>query len=86
MPHPDGGSANVVTTSEPAIMIATPKKAWNGTGRNSSSIRPGWLSVRGQGSWATIGPKNSSPVTTKCASITWCPTGLRIRASKSGVK
>ncbi len=86
IPQPAGGCANVSTTSEPAIMIATPKKAWNGTGRKSSSMRPGWLSVRGHGSCATIGPKNSSPVTTKWASISWCPAGLSIRTSKSGVK
>ena len=67
-------------------MIATPKKAWNGTGRKSSSIRPGWLSVRGHGSWATIGPKNSSPTTTKWASMSWCPMGLLISRSNSGVK
>ena len=67
-------------------MIATPKNAWNGTGRKSSSIRPGWLSVRGHGSWATIGPKNSSPTTTKWASMSWCPMALPISASNSGVK
>ena len=81
-----GGSAKVRTTSDSAIMIATPKKAWKGTGRKSSSILPGWLSVRGHGSWPTIGPKNSSPVTTKWASMNWCPPGLRMSASNSGVK
>jgi hypothetical protein len=41
IPQPAGGCANVSTTSESAIMIETPKNAWNGTGMSSSSIRPG---------------------------------------------
>ena len=36
--------------------------------------------------WPRIGPKNSSPVTRKWASMNWWPRGLAIRSSKIGVK
>jgi hypothetical protein len=86
MPHPAGGVAKVSTRSVLAIITATPKKAWNGTGTSSSRMRVGWLWVFGHGSCAMTGPKNSSPVTTKCASMNWCPAGLPISRSNSGVK
>ena len=85
-PQPAGGCANVVVISVLDIMIATPKNAWNGTGMSSSSNRPPWPARLGQGSWPRIGPKNSKPVTVKWASMNWCPAGLPIRSSNSGVK
>jgi hypothetical protein len=75
-----------VVISELDIITATPKKAWNGIGTTSSRIRPPWPARRGHGSWARIGPKNSSPVTRKCASMNSWPAALPMRASNSGVK
>ena len=49
-------------------MIATPRKAWNGSVDAASSIRMGWLTRPGTGSTPSSGQKNSEPTARKC---TW---------------
>ncbi len=50
-------------------MIVTPRKAWNGSVRSTSSIRNGYATRPGTGSSPTSGQKNSDPTTTRCTCI-----------------
>ncbi|TWE21870.1 hypothetical protein FB465_7108 [Kitasatospora atroaurantiaca] len=62
----------VVTCRLPAIITATPKKAWNGMPMNSSMIRSTKPGRCGLGSTPVIGWKNSMPTARRCTIIAMC--------------
>jgi hypothetical protein len=70
-------------STRPLFMIATPRKAWNGTIRNTNSSRAMWGRRQRDGSRPTSGHQNSSPTAMKCrCTRSWTSGWRRVRSNR----